>query len=230
MSTLDPKTSSPASQPRRLHRVRLALAALCALVVVATAASAAASTVLKLDMESLVANSEQIADATVTRVQSKVEDGKVYTYTTIAVEEGLKGVDDGETLTIKQLGGRTEDLATWVPGVPNFEAGERVVVFLEKPAADAMPVVTGMAQGKFHIALGPDNATPFVVPYLGDLALITPRAPADLPSAPAQQTLEVPSDDQAKFQPAQPADLYQRAVPLDVFKQQVREVIRGQGD
>ncbi len=223
---LDRFFAAGASRTRR----RLLLAAACVLVTLGVTSSAWASTVLQLDLESLVANSQQIVDGTVTRVQPKVENGKVYTYTTIAVKEGLKGAQAGDTVTVRQLGGRTDDLATWVPGIPDFQAGERVIVFLEKANAHAMPVVTGMSQGKFHIALGPDNVTPYVVPFLGDLALIKPRQTGTTTTSPQGQALNQQDAAGATFQPAQPATLYRRVVPLDVFKQRVRDVIRGQGD
>lgn len=128
-------------------------------------------------------------------------------------------------MTIKQLGGRTDELATWVPGVPSFQDGERIIVFLEQPEKDVLPVVTGMSQGKFSVSLGPDNTTPYVVPYLGNIALMEPAQP----QVSGGQAL-APGDGMGNYQPALPADLYERVVPLDVFKQNVRDVIRGQGE
>lgn len=221
--SLLPKLTSPSKQAP----LRTMLALVAALAVLSLAASAVASTVLKLDLESLVANSEQIVDAKVVDVSSKVEGGKVYTYTKLEVREGLKGASDGQTVVVKQLGGRTKELATWVPGVPHFQAGERVIAFLEKPAPDAFSVVTGMSQGKFQIALGPDNVTPFVVPYLGDLALIEPSA-SEADSQASQRSALGEDTAQPQFQRAAPAELYKRVLPLDIFKQNVRDVIRGQ--
>jgi hypothetical protein len=208
----------------------LALSAICALAVLTISTSLWASTVLKLDLESLVANSDQIVEGKVTQVNSKVENGKVFTYTEVQVEEGMKGAQTGETVTIKQLGGRTEELATWVPGVPHFQSGERIIVFLEKSTPKELPVVTGMSQGKFQVSLGPDNVTPYVVPFLGDLGLVEPIQ--ELEAGGALELGEAPKQGQqgAQYQPARPDDLYQRVVPLDVFKQNVREVIRGQGE
>ncbi|MFW5968537.1 MAG: hypothetical protein ACOCV2_13520, partial [Persicimonas sp.] len=149
--------------------------ALCAGLIVMLASTAAFSaTVLKLDLESLVANSDQIVEGQVVETESRVEEGKVFTYTTIEVEEGLKGSEAGETITIRQIGGRTDELATRVAGLAHFERGEKAMVFLERPGAEASPVVTGMSQGKFEIAVGPDNTTPYVVPRLGDVSLLEP--------------------------------------------------------
>jgi hypothetical protein len=209
---------------------KIALGAACVLAILTMSATLWASTVLKLDLESLVANSDQIVDGKVTQVKSKVEDGKVYTYTELEVEDGMKGVATGETVTIKQLGGRTEDLATWVPGVPHFQSGERVIVFLEKSTPQALPVVTGMSQGKFQVSLGPDNVTPYVVPFLGDLGLVQPIQQLEAGDVSVGEATAEDGQQGANYQPARPDDLYQRVVPLDVFKQNVREVIRGQGE
>lgn len=257
MSWLPEISPSPAPQPlapptpgRAARRVSTLLAAL---LVAGWALSASASTVLKLDLESLVANSSQILEGEVTQVEAKVEDGKVFTYTTIQVKDGIKGASDGDTVTIKQIGGRTETLATRVAGVPGFQAGERVVVFLEKLDANTLPVVTGMSQGKFHIALGPDNTTPYAVPFLGDIGLIEPATPrferlkpqsesterktaqpltqADAPNedATAQKVqLKKATIDQPNFRAAQPAELYRRVMPLNEFKDQIRQVVRDQ--
>lgn len=261
-----PEFPAHATRARR-GAARRMTALLVTMLMAGWALSASASTVLKLDLESLVANSAQILEGEVTRVEARVEDGKVFTYTTIQVKDGLKGAADGESVTIKQIGGRTETLATRVAGVPGFQAGERVVVFLEKLDANTLPVVTGMSQGKFHVALGPDNTTPYAVPFLGDIGLIEPATPrferlAPQPGAPQQNapqrktsqpltraeaandasSADAPASDtaakppalpkaridQPNFRAAQPAEIYRRVVPLNDFKDQIRQVIRDQ--
>lgn len=195
---------------------------------------ASAATVLRLDMQSLVANSDQIIEGEVTAVEARVENGRVYTYTTVQVKDAFKGAQAGEVVTIKQIGGRTPELATRVAGSPNFQSGEHVIVFLEKATPRATPVITGMAQGKFHIALGPDNVTPYVVPYLGDLALAAPAVdsakPADPLQAPQPQPQSATPTDAsaARFRLAEPAELYQRVTPLTEFRQQIRRVVAEQ--
>jgi hypothetical protein len=216
-----------AAKLAEIARPRLLGAIVCALVVLGASASVFATTVLKLDLESLVANSDQIVEAEVVEVNSRVEHGKVYTYTELRVEDGLKGAGKGETITVKQIGGRTDELTTMVPGIPHFQKDERVVVFLEKPKADASPVVTGMSQGKFSVARGPDNVTPYVVPYLGNLALIEPLEPDTDEAIEIGEAMGQASGE-GNYRPGKPAQLYERVVPLDVFKQEVREVIRGQ--
>lgn len=196
------------------------------LIVFGAAVSASAATVLRLDMQSLVANSTQIVEAEVTEVEARVENGRVYTYTTVSVQDAFKGASNGDTLTIRQIGGRTKNLATRVAGSPHFRSGERVIVFLEKPNAHAPPVITGMAQGKFHIALGPDNVTPYVVPYLGDLALSAPKQVQQGQSKALKASKTAKNT--ARFERVKPADLYKRVRSLQEFKQQIRDVVNEQ--
>lgn len=133
MTSLPRRSARTNSPSTRRGRARLLWAAATLVVALCVATSAAASTVLKLDLESLVANSQQIIDGTVTRVDTKVEHGKVFTYTTIEVQDGLKGANAGDAVTVRQIGGRTDELATWVPGIPGFQAGERVIGFWRRP-------------------------------------------------------------------------------------------------
>lgn len=196
-------------------------------------ASALATTVLKMDLEALVGTADAIVVGQVVAQEAVVEEGKVFTVTTIRVDELLKGESvvrrraDGsgsldevekapETLTIKQIGGRTDSLATYVAGMPSFEVGEEVVLFAERPKQLEHFVVTGLSQGKFHIALGPDSATKVVVPRLGDVSLVE-----------RTQALSPPvSDEQVgTLRPVDPSVLHRGVVPLDAFTGQIRQLV-----
>src|SRR5690554_6910193 len=220
--------------PRRSHSLRNLLMLAGVLLSFAGATRASAATVLRLDMQSLVANSDQIIEGEVTAVEARVENGRVYTYTTVQVKDAFKGAEDGEIVTIKQIGGRTPELATRVAGSPHFQSGEHVIVFLEKATPQASPVITGMAQGKFHIALGPDSVTPYVVPYLGDLALAAPAPGTPQPKAQVEARASQPQSaadiakNTARFELAEPAELYRRVTPLTEFRQEIRRVVAEQ--
>lgn len=149
--------------------------------------SAGAATVLQMDMPTLVSNSDTIVIAEVTEVRARQEaDGRVYSTITLEVDEALKG-EPGRTVTVRQIGGRDleADIATYVPGMPTFEPGERLFLFLAT-SPDQTSVVTGMTQGKFQIAEGPDEQTRFVVPQVRDLH--HPHRSASPPDAPPHQT------------------------------------------
>ncbi|MFW6058127.1 MAG: hypothetical protein ACOC9W_04650 [Persicimonas sp.] len=219
------KVSRQLSKPTWVRRAKWLVALGVAVTTLLASAAAFGATVLKLDLESLVANSEQIVEGEVVDVESKVEDDRVVTYTTIEVTDGIKGSKESDTVTIRQLGGQTEELATRVAGMAHFAQGERAMVFLERPSADATPVITGMSQGKFEIAVGPDNTTRYVVPRLGDISLLEP---VDSVEKQGDQSLKQSAIEAGNYQPARPSDLYERVVPLEVFKEEVRAVVRDQ--
>lgn len=200
------------------HHIFGAIGILLALVMLP---SAFASTVLRLDMQSLVANSDQIVHGRVANLDSYIEqDGRVYTNITIDVDEALKG-QPGHQVTIRQIGGRTGDLATIVPGMPDFKPSEEVILFLERIPSQPMHVVTGMAQGKFSVAIGPDDKTRFVIPHLGDLHRIPPPA-----SMPQGSTTTPPRIDPNTIRKSTLDDpLYTSVVELNTFKQQIQNVV-----
>lgn len=134
-------------------------------------ANLAASTVIKMDLKALVNASDLIVIGKVSKKKSFMEKGKILTSIVISPERILKGeVDD--KIEIIQYGGRTETLITVVPGMPVFSINEHVLLFLEKPEKSKSYVVTGLSQGKFKVANGPDGKTPFVVPTISDMLLI----------------------------------------------------------
>ena len=176
------------------------------------AMSAWATTLLKLDLKALVAQSEQIVEGKVHTITSKKIGGRIYTDITLTVINRFKGA--GKTqVTFRQLGGRVGDLTTYVPGQASFRTGEHVVVFLERPGNNKKYplVVTGMVQGKFKVVLGPDNKTPFVVPQVGKTPLVERKA---LNQAEKQI--------RGRLQNAKPSQTHQQAHALDVFKAQIK--------
>ena len=143
----------------------------------AVSSTASAATVVKMDMPDLVAQSDAIVIAQVVEYSSQLEeDGRVYTTITFRTDEVLKG-QPGEEFTIRQVGGRDGDIATRAPGMPTFEEDEEVFLFLTHHQSTS--VVTGLSQGKFHIAIGPDDQTRFVVPQIHGIHLVERGTTAD---------------------------------------------------
>lgn len=55
---------------------------------------------------------------------------ELYTYITLRVDNTIKSNKPGSDITIRQLGGKVGDIESRVQGLPDFEKGERVLVFL----------------------------------------------------------------------------------------------------
>lgn len=135
--------------------------------------SASATTLLKLDLATMTAKSEKIVQGKVSAMTFEKVEGRIYTYITLSVHETLKGKHDKD-VTFRIMGGRVGDLVTIVHGTPSFEMDEEVLVFLERPLEDKPLVVTGMVQGKFHVTVGPDQSSRYVVPHVGNTPLVEP--------------------------------------------------------
>ena len=113
-----------------------------------------ATTVLQMDVEALTKTSDVIVVGKVIEQYASVVDGKVYTTTALAPQSTWKGQSSALRIDMRHMGGRTADLATRVNGMPNFEVGETVLVFLVKPKNYKFHIVNGLEQGKFSVVNG----------------------------------------------------------------------------
>lgn len=170
---------------KRLEFAKLSLLGFV-LLILAVPSTAVSTTVAKLDAESLVAKSSAIVQGEVRSVESRREDGRVFTYVDIQTEQVLKG-NPGKTVQIKHIGGVDGKWVTRVHGMPAFTAGESVIVFLEAKPEVTHFVVTGLKQGKFSIQTsdGPESEK-YVVPDTDGLRLVDKKTKADKLQLPGQ--------------------------------------------
>ncbi len=123
--------------------------------ILASAPPAHAMTVLQVDLKQLVSTADLVLYGTVARTQvldRRKDDRGVWTEFTLTVREVWKGdaSKPGASFVWRHVGGTTADgMTVAVPGMPTFQAGEDVVVILEK-TADSW-VISGGPQGKFSI-------------------------------------------------------------------------------
>ena len=118
----------------------------CVLMIVAAWTAGATTIVLPTD-EQLIDKSPLIVSGTVTSVTAIDRDGSVWTDAVVSVERTLKGATDS-TITVHQLGGTSGDRITKIFGAPEFEDGERVLLFLE-PSPRGGYRVMDLFVGKF---------------------------------------------------------------------------------
>ena len=152
---------------RRTARVLVMFACLFAAGI---SSVANAMNVKKQNLVDLLTHTDSIVVGTVTEKTDGFQDGLPYTEITLNVGQSLKG-DHGMTYTFRQFGlispkktddGRVNMMVT-PAGWPTYTVGERVMLFLHKPAArTGFQTTAGLAQGKFMlhndgIANGIDN-------------------------------------------------------------------------
>lgn len=126
----------------------------------------AATVMVEVSLEDMVRDSDVIVRGVVTHTGVQMALGldglEPHTVTTLRVDGWLKG-NGGATVTVRELGGITQDTARWIDGTPRYREGEEVVVFLRQHPEHANDFRTyGMAQGHFTVLRGVPG-TPSVV-------------------------------------------------------------------
>lgn len=110
-----------------------------------------------ISLEQKTAKADLIVVGKVTDVQSRWDEPKtiIHTFVSVSIEEIVKGQSPNDKITITLPGGRVGDIADLMPGMPSFQNGERVLVFLiHDRYSDDLYLVHG-AYGKHKIM--PDN-------------------------------------------------------------------------
>jgi hypothetical protein len=79
--------------------------------------------------------------------------GEIWTVTSIEIHETWKG-DVPRVVRVRLLGGRAANITSHVDGVPQFRAGEDVVLFLSRSASGDFSVLS-WAQGTFRVRRDP---------------------------------------------------------------------------
>jgi hypothetical protein len=83
----------------------------------------------------------------------------IFTYTRFQVVRTLKG-SSGQTIVVKQMGGRASGYVMKVAGVGYWRPGDEAVLFLHRSQADdGTLVVSGLLQGNFRIERSGAEAT-----------------------------------------------------------------------
>ena len=130
-----------------------------AIVVLSALTAALATRAAQLPFERVWRIADRVVLASVEEVSNRVSDGLPWTVATLVVEETLSGFEV-DRVEVAQLGGKltTEDGSTRtlsVPGLVEFQVGQRVIVALYLVAAET-PIV-GVDQG--YLLIGRDGRT-----------------------------------------------------------------------
>jgi len=137
-----------------MNRLRLVIGSTLAALALVGAQVALATTVQKLTLQDLVKKSDSIVMARVEDATSSWDAGhkEIYTFYTLRVLDHVKGAKGQTLITLRELGGTVDRIASIVPGMPDFKRGEEVVVFLTQKDKAGYPWVMGLQQGKYTIS------------------------------------------------------------------------------
>lgn len=134
------------------------------------------ATVLKFNTAQMTSRADKIVLGV---VQSKVSrplsenSRQIYTEYTIKVTETWKNTKSEQTITFKQLGGKVGNRGYFIAGAANYNVGEEVVVFLDKPnPVNGCCFTIGLAQGKYHVELDQNKNEKVVSRHMEKLELL----------------------------------------------------------
>ena len=127
------------------------LICLSALIFLFTSQPAFAATAVQPSDEEMLIGARMIVSGDVVDISTAVQNGMVYSYIRLRVEEVFKGQVSTREVVLKQPGGESGDLGTLIYGMPRFEVGKRVLVYLDTWADGALRVHQWFL-GKYDIA------------------------------------------------------------------------------
>ena len=113
------------------------------------AVAATGTTLVALRFEELAERAAAVARVRCLSARSFMEQGEIWTETQFEVVNTEKGLLGG-LVTVRMPGGRVEGLRSHVDGVPRFQAGEELYLFLWS-GQDGTYRVLGWTQGTFRI-------------------------------------------------------------------------------
>jgi hypothetical protein len=115
---------------------------------------AEATTVLAQSFEELTRHADAVVRGTVGPQEAHWDAAhrRIYTYVEVRVVDRLKGAPT-DIVLVRSPGGVAEGVGQRVEGSPAFEAGEQVILFLERaPDEPGVMQVSALAAGKIHLA------------------------------------------------------------------------------
>jgi|GEM_PF-2207996 len=143
------------------------IASLVPVFVLLASASASASTVLEVGFDRLSKSAANVVSGEILSiVPEQGENGLLYSNVTLRVTRSVPQRLVGRPMTVRMVGGEMNGQRMYVQGMPRFEIGDEVVLFLNRETASVMGPTVGLWQGVFY--LGRDKATgeEFVLDHL----------------------------------------------------------------
>ena len=133
-----------------------------------------ATTLKRMSVADLSRAAHAIVRARCVSISARWDAGEIWTFTTLDVEEIWKGSVPAR-ITVRLIGGEAGNLKSTVSGVPRFERGEELVLFLEKTSAGDFSVVSWV-QGTFRITRERSTGSEIVTQDTAGFAVFDPAS------------------------------------------------------
>ena len=133
------------------------------------AQSSSATTAIAIPDDDLIIGARVIVKGKILSIESSFDEqqGRIFTYVKLKVQEVLKGQITERKIVIKELGGRVGDRISVVYGNPEFALGEQVLMYLDTWKDGSLRTYQ-MFLGKFSIVKDEKTGHEFAVRSTGD--------------------------------------------------------------
>jgi len=153
----------------RVIRGTACMARVAALLV---CAGASATTLMHMSVARMTDAADVIVHAQCVGSATGWDEGEIWTFTSFQTLEVWKGAAAAH-ITVRLLGGRAGNLTSSVAGVPHFQPGEEVVLFLQASGRGDYSIVSWV-QGTFRIRRDPRTGKQSAVQDTADFATFDP--------------------------------------------------------
>jgi hypothetical protein len=139
---------------------------------------ASASVSIAVSFDALLKDADAVAVITPVDSQSIWEDGRIYTYTKVKVEQGVAGdVGTGSEQWVRTMGGVVGKIGQMVDGEPVFILGKQSLLFLRKYKSNAIFEVSARGQGQYPVTVDENTKIRKVIRSATAGVLLPPRQP-----------------------------------------------------
>jgi len=115
---------------------------------------ASASVSIAMGYDALVKDADNVVLVTPGDQSSVWEDGRIYTYTKVKVDQPVAGdLPAGGEGFVRTMGGVVGQIGQMVDGEPVFTSGQQSMLFLRKLKVSSTFEVSGRAQGQFPVVV-----------------------------------------------------------------------------
>lgn len=127
--------------------------------------SAQATTVIEKDFDALATEADGVVEGTVIDIQSHYDtNSEIYTFVTLNDLDIIYGQYEDQEITIRLKGGEIEGDRLEISGSPQFQEGERFLIFMEGNGEYIVPIV-GWTQGLFRVVQDKSNGKQIIKDY-----------------------------------------------------------------
>jgi len=155
---------------------------------------ASASVSIAIGFDALCKDADDVAIVTPGEASSIWEDGRIYTYTKVHVDQSVAGdLGTGAEGFVRTMGGVVGNIGQRVDGEPVFTNGKPALLFLRKLSAGGAFEVSARAQGQYPIQYDEIKKTRKVI-RSANVGLILPPKPVSPPASGIQTQSRLPSE------------------------------------